>query len=133
MRLINKGSKLYSMFLMKCPICHEGNLFKSTTYDLKNFSEMHENCSHCGQKYQIEPSFFEGAMYVSYAMQVALLVIIFVGSHILFDKVNPLYTMSLVIGLALLLLPITFRHSRSIWINFFMSYDKDATSRKIKK
>lgn len=121
------------MFLMKCPVCHEGDLFTSKAYDLKNFSDMHENCSNCGQKYETEPSFFEGAMYVSYGMQVALLLTVFVASKILFDKVNPLYTMSLVIALALLLLPITFRHSRSIWINFFMSYDESAAKHEIKK
>jgi hypothetical protein len=32
---------------------------------------MHDNCSHCGLKYQIEPSFFYGAMYVSYGLNVA--------------------------------------------------------------
>ena len=133
MKLLGKGSKLYSMFLAKCPVCHEGDLFTSKAYDLKNFSDMHENCSHCGQKYQIEPSFFEGAMYVSYGMQVALLVTVFVGSKMLFDKVNPLYAMAFVIALALLLLPITFRHSRSIWINFFMSYDEEIVARKVEK
>ncbi len=130
MGLIGKGSKLYSMFFKKCPICHEGDLFISKAYDLKNFSKMHDDCAQCGKKYQTEPSFFEGAMYVSYGMQVALLVTVFVGSKILFDKVNPLYAMSLVIGLALLLLPVTFRYSRSIWINFFMSYDKEIAERK---
>ncbi len=133
MKLLSKGSKLYSIIFKKCPVCHEGDLFTSKAYDLKNFSDMHENCTHCGQKYQIEPSFFEGAMYVSYGMQVALLLTVFVGSKILFDHVNPIYTMAVVIGLALLLLPITFRYSRSIWINFFMSYDKKIADCKTEK
>ena len=32
----------------------------------------HKNCSHCNLKYEIEPGFFYGAMYVSYALAIGL-------------------------------------------------------------
>jgi hypothetical protein len=38
---------------------------------------MHEKCSHCGLIYQIEPSFFYGAMYVSYGLNVATGIVAF--------------------------------------------------------
>jgi hypothetical protein len=38
---------------------------------LNKILKMHDNC-HCGLKYQIEPSFFYGAMYVSYGLNVAV-------------------------------------------------------------
>jgi hypothetical protein len=45
---------------------------------------MHDNCSHCGLKYQIEPSFFYGAMYVSYGLNVAVGIAAFIISFIIF-------------------------------------------------
>jgi hypothetical protein len=47
---------------------------------------MKENCSHCGLRYQIEPSFFYGAMYVSYGLNVALGIAAFIVSFIFFLK-----------------------------------------------
>jgi hypothetical protein len=42
---------------------------------------MHDNCSHCGLKYQIEPSFFYGA--VSYGLNVAVGIAAFIISFII--------------------------------------------------
>ena len=39
---------------------------------------MHDHCRSCGFKYKIEPSFFFGAMYVSYAVNVAIGVAAFI-------------------------------------------------------
>ena len=73
MKLLGKGSKLYSIFKMRCPRCQEGEFFISHAYDLKNAGTIHEHCSECNLKYSREPGFFYGAMYVAYALGVALL------------------------------------------------------------
>ena len=124
---MKKGNKLYSIFNFKCPRCHEGDLFKSNAYDLKNFQKMHEKCSHCNLKYMSEPSFFDGAMYVSYAMQVALLITVFTALNILgFAELWLIITLS--ISLSLVSIPFTFRLSRSIYINLFVAYNPDKRS-----
>ncbi len=124
---MEKGNKLYSIFKFKCPRCHEGELFESSAYDLKNFQKMPKHCSHCGLRYMSEPSFFDGAMYISYAMQVALIISVFVALNVLgFAQLWLIITLS--VSLALLLIPLTFRLSRSAYINLFVKYDPEKRS-----
>ena len=63
---------------------------------------------------------------MSYALGVAWAVSVFVAINVLY----PAYSLELYLvltGLTMLLLtPLFFRISRAIWINFFVSYDKDA-------
>jgi uncharacterized protein (DUF983 family) len=120
-----KGNKLYSIFLSKCPKCHEGDLFESNNpYNLKKAFSMVERCKVCGQKSEPEPGFYYGAMYVSYALAVAIGC--FIGVPMLFFGAPALPTViAIAIGL-IVLSPLTLRYSRMIWINFFFDYDKNA-------
>jgi len=124
---MKEGNKLYSILKFKCPRCHKGELFKHSAYNIKGFQKMYEQCNHCNLRYMSEPSFFDGAMYVSYAMQVALIITIFTAMNIL-----GIAALGLIIGLSvaisLVLIPITFRLSRSIYINFFVSYHPERRS-----
>lgn len=123
--MIRKGSRLYSMLWQKCPRCHEGDLFSAGVYDYKRLADMPEKCPHCGQRFKLEPQFYSGAMYVSYALQVALFTTVCVALNVLFDPPMEAYMIG-TIGTALVLFPITFRLSRSIYINFFVSFDQKA-------
>lgn len=127
--MLKKGNKLYSIFGFKCPQCHEGDLFESGTYNLKRFTKMKKECPVCGLNYSPEPSFFDGAMYISYAMQVALIITVFVALNVLFEEPPLWIIITLAIGLAILLVPITFRLSKSIFINIFMGYKPDAAKK----
>ncbi len=125
--MFKKGNKLYSIFNFKCPRCHEGELFETGAYNIKKFQKMPETCSNCGLRYMSEPSFFDGAMYVSYAMQVALIIAVFVALNVLgFAELWLILTIS--ITLSVLLIPITFRLSRSAYINIFVKYDPEKRS-----
>jgi len=128
--MIGKGSRLYSMILHKCPRCHEGDLFTSGAYNMKRFTEMPEKCSHCGQRFILEPYFYSGAMYVSYALQVALFTTVYVALRVLFNPPTEAYMIT-IISAALLLFPVTMRLSRSIYINFFVSYDKRFNEKEV--
>ncbi|MBN8652498.1 MAG: DUF983 domain-containing protein [Cytophagales bacterium] len=118
-----KGTRLYSILKHKCPRCHEGSLYCTGPYQ-KGFTKMHENCTVCGLHYAQEPSFYSGAMYVSYALQVALFTV-YVALRVLFNPAAEVY-MATIIGAAAVLFPVTFRLSRAIYLNFFYSYDADA-------
>src|SRR5574343_139839 len=67
MNMFGKGSRLYSIFKMRCPRCQEGDFMVSHHYDLSQVGEIHEHCNVCGLKYSNEPGFYYGAMYVAYA------------------------------------------------------------------
>lgn len=84
--------------------------------------KMHEKCSHCGLKYQIEPSFFYGAMYVSYGLNVAVGIATFIITYLFFGADIQTSFISIIAAL-ILLFPIVLRWSRNIYINMFVSYD----------
>ncbi|MAZ72300.1 MAG: DUF983 domain-containing protein [Flavobacteriaceae bacterium] len=124
-----KGSKLYSIFTGTCPVCHTGAMYKnSNPYKFSETLEMHERCPNCNLKFKIEPSFFYGAMYVSYAVGVAVAIAAFIIAYF-FIGLGRLYTFFVITGTLVLLLPIILRISRNIWINFFFKFD----SRKVKE
>ena len=119
-----KGSKFYSIFNSKCPVCHSGKLYKNDNpYKLSETLKMHERCPHCDTKYKIEPSFFYGAMYVSYAVGVAIAIATFVITYLFMDLTRNMTFISIVSTL-IVLLPIITRISRNIWINLFFKFDE---------
>lgn len=121
--MIKKGTKLYSIINNKCPRCNQGDFFiNSNPYKIKDSLKIHEYCSNCQLKYMIEPSFFYGAMYVSYGLTVAIAIAIFIICQLL-NLGLVASVISIVIAL-FLLLPNLVRISRLIYINMFISYDK---------
>ncbi len=129
-----KGKRLYSILNNKCPKCQEGDFYVSRhPYKFKDFGKNHENCSHCGYKFDKEPGYFYGAMYVSYALTVAFSVAIAVAIVVLFPSSSyKVYLFSILIGL-LILMPISFRLSRLIWMNLFQHYESPDGSNSSKK
>ena len=125
-RMIGKGSKLYSIFRMKCPRCHEGEFFEAHPYKLGKAGDLHTNCPKCGLKYSKEPGFYYGAMYVAYALTVALFVTIWVSANLFFENVSAGIQIGLVIFSTIVLSPYLYALSKIIWANFFISYDREA-------
>ncbi|CAM1370541.1 conserved hypothetical protein [Tenacibaculum sediminilitoris] len=124
--MFGKGSKLYSISNNKCPRCHEGEFFEyKLNFNPKKMTALHKNCPKCNLKYMMEPSFFFGAMYVNYAIAVALFVAIFIIAKV-FIGLAILQSFIAIIVVSLLLTPISLRLSRIIWINLFVSYDEKA-------
>lgn len=123
---ILKGKKLYSILTGTCPVCQEESMYKEKNpYKLGRLFDMHERCSHCGTKYKIEPSFFFGAMYVSYAVGIAFAVAAFVISFFFFGS-ELVTSFVAIVGTLIVFMPVIIRLSRNIWINFFFSYDENA-------
>lgn len=131
-RIISKGSKLYSILSFKCPRCHEGEVFETRNpYKLGKLFQLNEHCPHCGLRFQIEPSFFYGAMYVSYGYSVAL----FVATYLLMEIIYEPSIWQVVIALAvvlLLLTPLVFRLSRITWLNLFVKYQPEKRGANLK-
>ena len=122
--MFKKGSKLYSILTGSCPKCHEESMFKNKNpYILSEALSMNEKCSNCDTKYKIEPSFFYGAMYVSYAVGIAFAVAAFVISFYVFEaNINVIFIS--IVATLIIFMPVIMRLSRNIWINLFMHYDK---------
>ena len=124
-----KGSKLYSVFTGKCPVCHGGKMYKEPNpFKLNKIYDMYKRCSVCETKYKIEPSFFYGAMYVSYGLGVAFSVAAFITSYFIIGlEVIPSFISIIVV--LVFMMPINMRLARNIWINLFLSYDENAKNK----
>ena len=85
---------------------------------------MYKHCPSCGLKYEREVGYFYGSMYVSYGMQTALVTFLYLLNIFLFHMPS-LYLVFLIIGLAAVLFPVTFRWSRIMWIAFFTKYEPE--------
>ena len=122
-----KGTKLASILGMSCPRCQETKLFEdSNPYNFSKIFDMPERCGACGQKFEVEPGFYYGAMYVSYGVSIAYLVSVFVAMWVLYPDFTTTEYLVIAISTLLALTPLFFRVSRAIWINFFVSYDAGA-------
>lgn len=122
-----KGTKLYSIFTGTCPVCHQGKMYvEKNPFKVSKIMEMHDHCSHCGKKFKIEPSFFFGAMYVSYAVGVAISFAAFIISYFMIG-LNINSTFLIIILILGILYPYIVRISRNIWINLFLNYNEEKT------
>lgn len=102
-----------------------GDFFKTNNpYDLKNFDKTNINCDYCAESFLREPGFYIGAMYVSYALTVAMTVTAFVGFILIFDFELEYVLAGLILAI-IVLLPILFRTARIMWINIFVKYDPE--------
>ncbi len=123
--MFGKGSKIYAMIAGCCPKCHEESMYLDTNpFNVLKIYAMHERCSHCKQVYQIEPSFFFGAMFVSYGLGVLIGISTFLLSFFVFQA--SLKTAFILIVVALILCnTLIMRLSRNIWINIFIHFDEN--------
>ncbi len=119
-------STLRAVAACKCPHCHEGAIFKQSAFSLK-FTDTYERCPVCDIRYEPEPGFFYGSMYIGYAFTVATLIISTIVLFNIFDN-PPLYVyFAVIIGISLLNIPFNFRYSRVIYLYLFseIKYDSD--------
>lgn len=119
-----KGTKLYSIFFNKCPRCHKGNFFKfNNSYKLPGFSKMNSKCEHCKENFEKEVGYYYGAMFISYGLNIALGVGLFLLMVLLLN-INTLTYLFTFLGAVIILFPWVFRTSRLVWINIFVKYNK---------
>lgn len=131
-----KPGFLSSLLAMKCPRCRRGAMFNDKrTYrriSLSHIFNMPEKCSVCGQPFEMEPGFWYGTGYVSYALAIAICVSTFVAWVVLVGisyKDNRIFYWLILNSLLLLLLqPYLMRLSRVIYIRFFVKYDEEFTN-----
>lgn len=120
----------WSILNMNCPRCRRGKLFKNySSYNFKHTFDMNEECTVCKQKFNMEPGFWYGTGYVSYALAVAFSAATFItwwvliGISINDNRVFWWFGINSVLLIALQ--PWLIRLSRSVYLYFFVSYDGD--------
>lgn len=120
-------TSLSALLRGKCPRCRTGNMFQYPISRISRFSQMHDTCPHCGVSLSPEPGFYQGAMYVSYAFIVALIVAVSIVLYTIGANSEATYIIS-IISLTVLLAPLNFRYSRIVYLYLFGGIKFDSSS-----
>lgn len=111
-----------SVMTLKCPACRKETMFKKRgLFVYRHPLDMHEHCRNCGQKYEIEPGFWLGALWVSYPI-VVLIEIPFLFTAIASEGISVELTFGLMIVAFAIFFPLMVRLGRSIWAHVFIKY-----------
>lgn len=71
------SSALSSILHQRCPRCRVGSIFRSSIF--RGLPKMYERCAVCGLKFEREPGYFLGAMYISYGLALGTITVLAVG------------------------------------------------------
>lgn len=80
---------------------------------------MHKDCAVCGLHFEVEPGFFWGAMYISYAFGVAISVVAGVITSVVLKDPEIWVYIAAVITPLILLSPQSMRYSRVLMLYLF--------------
>src|SRR5262245_13216614 len=121
---VSFGEMLRRAVTLRCPRCGTGAIFSG-------WFAMHETCPQCGLRFEREPGYFVGAIYVNYAVTA----VASLGVPILLDVLFGVgtWTQIAIGGVLAVAVPIVFfRHARSLWlgIDHFVSTADDAAERR---
>lgn len=100
----------------KCPQCREGDLFSAPMMSFKKLSQINSTCQVCQANLNPEPDFYYGAMYISYAFSVALVITALVALNVLLVKPALWMYLVMVLVLNILLLPLMLRYSKVLYL-----------------
>jgi len=74
MAVPTKLSTVRDMLLQRCPRCRIGGIFRYSIF--RGFPKMNERCPVCDLRFDREPGYFLGAMYVSYGIGVVFVAVV---------------------------------------------------------
>ena len=69
-----KLSTVADILQQRCPRCRAGTIFRYSIF--RGFPKMHERCPVCDLRFEREPGYFLGAMYVSYGIALVIIALI---------------------------------------------------------
>lgn len=129
---------LLSLLTCRCARCRRGSMFKNKlSISFKKNMEMPQVCPQCGQPMELEVGFYYGTGYVSYALTVAISVATFVAFWILYGiSINDsslFVYLGVDIVILILTMPYVMRLSRTLWLSFFVRYDKNWRNKPVPK
>jgi uncharacterized protein (DUF983 family) len=102
----------------KCPRCRKGNLYQTSVFSTQ-FGKMHTDCDHCGLHFEREPGFFWGAMYFSYAYNVAIFLACFLLLRFAFGDPSIWVYLVTIFSASAILSPVSIRYSRTAMLYMF--------------
>ncbi|WP_194774497.1 DUF983 domain-containing protein [Pararhodonellum marinum] len=100
----------------KCPKCRKGDLFSVPVYSYSKLTQIQSKCPVCQKELVPEPDFYYGAMFISYALSVALFINVMIVLNFFFNDPDLMVYLITVIIANLLLLPLMLRYSKVFYL-----------------
>jgi uncharacterized protein (DUF983 family) len=69
-----KLATVKDIFRQRCPRCRTGCMFRYSIF--RGFPKMHDRCPVCDLRFDREPGYFLGAMYVSYGIGIVIVALV---------------------------------------------------------
>ncbi|GIZ08989.1 hypothetical protein FUMI01_17160 [Flavobacterium sp. UMI-01] len=83
---------------------------------------MHSHCSHCHFKFEKEPGYFFGAMYMNYGLTVAQSIATYGIAQIFFKETFDIRIIPIIAVVIVVMASFNIRFSRLLWIYLFKGY-----------
>ena len=116
-------SSIYHILRNDCPNCKKGKIFRDKSFYFSiGFPKMNEFCSNCNFKFEKEPGYFFGAMFVNYAIGVGEGLITYSIAHCFYKEAFDIRIVPYITLVLLVLCSFNIRLSRMIWIYMFKNY-----------
>lgn len=101
---------------LRCPKCGVGQLYR-------NWTRMHERCSHCNLRIQRDGGYYLGATYINYGLTALSMTSMFLflrlGLNISTQTIIwPLFSFCVVFPILI------FRHARALWLALDCQFDR---------
>jgi len=119
MEKISKIDKVAQIARLKCPNCGKAKVFYPNKVPFFGIPKMRETCEACGYRFDREPGYFLGAMYVSYGLAVFEGIVAFVLAKFLVYGLSALSLALITVGAIMFFAMWNFKMSRVIWMNIF--------------
>ena len=102
--------RFLALIRQRCPQCFEGAVFVG-------LFRMKERCAVCGHRFERQPGYFMGAMYVSYGLGIVALLSFTLVVGLVAPGLSPAGELAIGVPAFLLLTPALFRYSRIVWMH----------------
>jgi transposase-like protein len=103
----------------KCPNCGKTHVYKDNGNRFTHVPHMKERCEACNYKFEREPGYFIGAMYLSYGLAVLQGIIAFLLANVLIAGISDASLILITCSTIILFAFPNFRLSRIIWMHIF--------------
>ena len=120
--MFEKGSKSYSIVHLKCPRCHEGDMFETGSWSFVKSFDMLKRCPKCDLNYFPEPGYYYGSMFISY-IWTGWFSVLFVALFHWYLGWSQEWAFGLLIVFLIINFVYIFRISRLMWLNLNVKYN----------
>lgn len=114
----SKENLFFSILNEMCPNCRKSAVYYPTK-SIFHMPEMKVKCDNCNYKFDREPGYFLGAMYISYAIAVFLGITTFVLVYFLFPNLSFNWIITILSFVMIAAAKKNYKLSRIIYIHIF--------------